>query len=126
MGEAAFDVTPDFTAQLLSIRMRGFWDDATMAAYLKAVNAAAAMLHRAGGCKFILVNMSGYPIQTRHIAEGHGALLRSSRKMPGTRVALVMQSALSKLQASRLAADSGHEIFPSEEAAMDWLMAEVV
>ena len=124
MSDAMFEVVPDVAAHLLSIRVHGFWDGATMAAYQKVLGEAVAKLQRTGGCNYILVDMTGYPIQPKQIAEAHGAILRASRKMEGTRVALVMQSALSRLQANRLAADTGHEIFPTPEAAMAWLMAD--
>lgn len=118
-----FDVTPDHDLRMLRLAVHGFWDQSVMAAYVAEVRRAMADLRRTGGCRYILVDMSGYPIQPKEIAEAHGALLRSSRNMDGIRVALVMQSVLSRLQANRLAAEAGHEIFDSREEAEAWLFA---
>lgn len=119
-----FEVTADPDLRMLRLTMRGFWDDSTMAAYLKAMRKAMGDLLRGGGCRYLLIDMTDYPIQSKQIAESHGEQLRATKQVEGMRVALVMQSALSKLQAKRVAADTGHRTFESEEAALAWLLAD--
>lgn len=119
-----FEVVADRDLRLLSVSMHGFWDDATMTAYRQTLRATMDRLQRDVGCARILIDMTGYPIQPKQIAEGHGALLRGTAQLPGLRVALVMQSALSKIQATRLAANIDHRKFDTREAALEWLLAD--
>jgi serine/threonine-protein kinase len=119
-----FEVAPDHHLRMLRIALRGFWDNATMADYMKVVREAIGGLQRVGGCRYILIDMTGYPIQSQEIAEGHAAALRIVTQAGDIRVALVMQSALSKLQASRVAADTGQRMFDTENAAQEWLLSD--
>lgn len=121
-----FEVKTDHGARLMRITLRGFWTAGTMAAYSKVVRDAMADLQRTGGCKSILINMVDFPIQSREIAEGHAENLRRVKERGGIRVALVMQSALSKLQTARVAADTGHLTFDTEADAVAWLSARRV
>ncbi|MEG3089208.1 hypothetical protein [Sphingomonas sp. PB4P5] len=119
-----FEVTIDGRRKLLHIVMQGFWNDDTMARYSEIVVQKSSELRRAEGCKRILINMSDFPIQSKKIAEGHAAFLRTVRDRGEARVALVMQSALSKLQAARVASDTGHSTFADEAEALAWLMED--
>ena len=126
MADAMFEVTPDRDLRMLRIALRGFWTRETMSDYLKVVRDGMASLQRSGGCKYILIDMTQLPIQSQEIAEAHAAQLRVVKQMGGIRVALIMQSALSKLQAARVAADTGQKTFDTEEAAQDGLLADGV
>lgn len=117
-----FEVTHDQRLGMLRVTLRGFWNGATMAGYTQAVQRCMADLRRTGGCKYVLINMIDFPIQSTQIADAHAANLRNVKRIAGVRVALVMQSALSRLQASRVAADTGHRTFATEDAALDWLL----
>lgn len=118
-----FEITIDLQLRLLRIVMRGFWDAAVMADYSTVVRHRMGDLLRTGGCRYILIDMVGFPIQSQEVAEGHAAFLRIVKNRGDTRVALVMQSALSKLQAARVASDTGHATFRTEEEAMAWLVS---
>lgn len=117
-----FEITADQDRQLLWIRMWGFWDAEMMSVYLQEVRRKLRHLQTSKGCRSILIDMTDYPIQSRDVAEGHAANLRVVRDRGEARVALVMQSALSKLQAARVAHDTGHATFPTEQDALAWLM----
>jgi len=119
-----FDVTVDPALRLMRITMRGFWSAMTMAEYSSVVRRKMGMMLSGRGCRYILIDMIDFPIQSKEIAEGHAAFLRIVSERGGTRVALVMQSALSKLQAARVASDTGHATFDSEEAAIAWLLSD--
>lgn len=116
-----FEITADQSRRLLHIRMWGFWDAATMAAYSVEVKNKMASLLRGLGCKSILIDMIDYPIQSKEIANTHADFLRVVRDRGESRVAIVMQSALSKLQASRVANDTGHRTFDTIVEAQAWL-----
>lgn len=119
-----YEINTDPAQKLLMIKVRGFWTGNTMATYRSEVGQQASTLRQAGGCKRILVDMSNYPIQSRAIADGHAAALRFARETLGARAAIVMTSALSKLQATRVATSSGHRIFSDSVTAMSWLMSD--
>lgn len=119
-----FELQADQARQMLRIVMRGFWTEETMAAYSIAVREKMAELLRGRGCRRILINMSDFAIQSQKVAEGHAANLRVVRDRGEARVALVMQSALSKLQAARVASDTGHSTFTTEAEALLWLMSD--
>lgn len=118
-----FDITTDHERHLLRIALRGFWDDTIMASYMAEVREKGAELERTGGCKYILINMVDYEIQSKEVAEAHAENLRRVKKAGVARVALVMQSALSRLQAARVAVDTGHQAFDTEDEALEWLLA---
>jgi len=116
-----YDVEIDPARKLLIIRLAGFWTPETMKAYQAEVRRKASALHRAGGCERILVDMSDYPIQSAEIAEGHASALRHAADTLCAKAAIVMTSALSKLQASRVATSTGHRFFTDETLAFAWL-----
>ncbi|MGC5799530.1 hypothetical protein [Sphingomonas sp. NFX23] len=117
-----YEISSDPARQLLIVRVSGFWTREIMATYRAEVGQQASVLRQAGGCKRILVDMSHYPIQSGDIADGHAAALRFARETLGARAAIVMTSALSRLQATRVATSSGHRLFNDDVAAMTWLM----
>jgi hypothetical protein len=119
-----FEVVADHDLRLLRITMRGFWNEQIMADYMRVVRRETGELLRTGGCRYILIDMVDFAIQAKEIAEGHANNLKIVRERGGTRVALVMQSALSKLQAARVAADTGHRTFSTEAEAMEWLLSD--
>lgn len=116
-----FDVSADHQQHLLRITLRGFWDKATMTAYSRAVRKTLAELQNREGCRRILINMLDYPIQSKEVAEGHAANLHVVKARGEAWVALVMQSGRSKLQAARIAQDTGFPTFSSEAEALGWL-----
>lgn len=118
-----FAIETDASRNLLSIIMRDFWTAQVMAEYNVAVRHAIGDLRRRGGMIHVLIDMRDFAIQSAEIAEGHAANLRAVARSGDARVALVMQSALSKLQAARVAHDTGHATFATIEAAMAWLYA---
>lgn len=117
-----FDVVADVDAAMLRIRLRGFWTIETMAAYMKDVGKAMGHLRAAGRLRHVLINMIDYPIQSKPIAEAHAANLVNAARTGNLRVALVLQSELSKLQAARVASATGHRTFATEKAALEWLL----
>jgi hypothetical protein len=119
-----FDVTPDFELRMLRITLRGFWTAETFASYMPVVRRARGELERSGGCRSILIDMVDFPIQAKEIAQAHAENLRLVRQTSDARVALVLQGALSKLQAARVASDTGYPAFRTKGEAMAWLLSK--
>lgn len=119
-----FELTADHQLRMLRIVLRGFWTEADMARYDFEVGRSMAELRNSGGCRSILIDMVDFPIQTQAIAEAHAAKLRMVKQTTDIRVALIMPSALSRIQAARVASDTGHKTFGTEGEAMAWLAGE--
>lgn len=111
---------------MMRIEVHGFWTLDTMRAYVAELGGKARALREAGGCHRILVDMSDYPIQSQAIAEAHASIINHGKTELGAVTAVVMKSALSKLQAKRMAKLAGHELFDDEPAAREWLLAQPV
>ncbi len=118
-----FKVTIEPGHHLMRIRVDGFWTDKVMADYLAELHRQVEALRPSGGCRRILVDMSNYPIQAQAIAEGHARIIHHGKTAMNARTAVVMKSALSRLQAMRVATIAGHELFADEDSARRWLMA---
>lgn len=119
----SFDVREEPGRRLLHVVLRGFWDGGVMDEYMEKVRAAIGKLRRTGGCRYVLIDMVDFPIQSKAIAEGHAENLRALKRVGDARVALVMQSALSRLQAARVASDTGQRCFGTEAEARAWLFS---
>ncbi|MDP1027092.1 hypothetical protein Q5H91_07700 [Sphingomonas sp. KR1UV-12] len=118
-----YTVTIEPALHLLRIRVAGFWSAAVMKAYVAELVRQAEALGRTGGCRRILVNMSDYPIQAQAIADGHARIIAHGKTVMKAHTAVVMKSALSRLQAMRVADLAGHELFDDEVSARRWLMS---
>ena len=121
-----FTVTIDPAYRLMRIEVHGFWTLDTMRAYVAELSGKARALEERGGRRRILVDMSDYPIQSQAIAEAHASIINHGKTEMGAVTAVVMKSALSKLQAKRMARLAGHELFDDEPAAREWLLAQPV
>jgi hypothetical protein len=121
-----FTVTNEPEHRLMRIEVHGFWTPDTMRAYLTELGAKASALGSIGGCRRILVDMSDYPIQSQAIAEGHARIIAHGKTEMRAKTAVVMTSALSKLQAKRMARLAGQELFDDEPAARHWLLAQPI
>lgn len=95
-----------------------------MPRYIAALGEQAEALVPYGGCRRILVDMSDYPIQSQAVAEGHVRIIAHGKNKMRAHTAVVMTSALSKLQAKRMANLAGHELFDDEASARAWLLAQ--
>ncbi len=119
-----YSVTIEPAHRLLRIRVDGFWSMEVMTAYVAELRQQSDALRNAGGCERILVDMSDYPIQSRAVADGHAQIIARAKAMTNTRTALVMKSALSRLQAMRVADLAGDQLFEDEASARAWLLAQ--
>lgn len=116
-----FEFEVDQSRLFLRIKLVGYWESTIWQQYKPAVQAAFEALEPMGGCRAMLIDLSVYPIQTQEIATAHQRVLETTRRTQPTRIAILAQSSLSKLQARRVAGNTGHSIFDTESAAMEWL-----
>jgi hypothetical protein len=115
----AFSTVP--TRLFLKITVAGYWDAKIWADYEPAARAAVASLATRGGCRAMLIDASGYPTQSREIADAHQKLLATTRRTRPTRIAILTSGALSRLQAKRVFELADGHVFVREEEALAWL-----
>lgn len=118
-----YTISVDPTGALMTVRMSGFWDEKTFRAYAAEVAGCTKRLLATGRFRSLLIDMSDFPIQSQAQAEMHGKLLRAGQERHGFRTAIVMRSALSRLQASRVARLTGSQLFDDVESALASLSA---
>lgn len=119
-----FEVETDHRRRLLKVTMTGFWTAETMASYYSAARKEFEALERTAGSKYVLINMAAYSVQSPKIAEEHAAYLRVFLEQGRARVAVVMPSALARMQAARVSSNLDYGIFKDEHEAMDWLFSQ--
>lgn len=119
-----FTVAIEPENRLLRIAVHGFWSEKVMREYVAELGRQTEALGHHGGCRRILVDMSDYPVQSQAIAEGHARIIAYGRTEMKAVTAVVMTSALSRLQARRIANLAGRELFDDEASAREWLLAQ--
>jgi hypothetical protein len=116
-----FELSLDRKRCLLRIKLRGFWDEATMAAYERKYRAAFVELDSLRPRRtFCIVDGSEYPVQTQEISRRHGELVAWLGPREADRAALIVANALVRMQASR-GLNERMAVFLSEGEAMEWL-----
>ena len=113
-----FDIAIDPARKLMTVKVAGFWDQRTFKSYAAEAAARSEELRRSGGFDYLLIDMSDFPIQAAAVAEMHGSLLRVAQDSYGVKAAVVMRSALSRLQAARVAKLTGNDLFDDANAAL--------
>lgn len=113
-----FDIGIDPVRKLMTVKVAGFWDQRTFKSYAAEAAARSEELRRSGGFNYLLIDMSYFPVQAAAVAEMHGSLLRAAQEGYGVKAAVVMRSALSRLQAARVAKLTGNELFDDADTAL--------
>lgn len=117
-----YTVTVEPEHHLMRIEVVDFWPVSIIPHYVAELNRQIGALELSGGCQRILVDMTRYPIQSQAVAKAHAKIIAYGRNDLKALTAVVMTSALSKLQAKRMANLAGHELFEDEESARAWLL----
>lgn len=119
-----YALTIEPARDLMRIKVAGFRSAAVMTAYIAEERRQVEALGRSGGCQRILVDMSQYPIQASEIAEAHAKIIARGKKVMKARTAVVMTSALSRMQAMRVTDLAAAELFDDELSARRWLLSK--
>lgn len=117
-----YNISIDRTRHLMMVAVSGFWTEDTFKAYANEAARRSDELSRSGGFKSLLIDMSEFPLQAKAIADLHGELLLTAQQRYGVAAAVVMRSALSRLQAARVAKLTGNDLFDDVGGALAALM----
>jgi hypothetical protein len=113
-----FNIAIDPARKLMTVEVSGFWDERTFKDYAAEAAIRSEELRYSGGFDFVLIDMSDFPIQAQAVAEMHGRLLKAAQNGYGVKAAVVMRSALSRLQAARVARLTGKDLFDEAGTAL--------
>ncbi len=123
-ADHAFRIIVDPAVKLVDITIQGFWTPADLARFDTVLRAMLVELSAAGcpmGNQLTLFDTTAYNVQSQDIAAGMAALA-GDPTIASRKVAVVVVSALLKLQAHRAA--PGYRTFDNHDAARAWLFAD--
>ena len=117
------DIEHDEALGILRCVSRGSTAAAELALFAqKAVMLQARARARHGRC-LILVDASETAVHSQEMAT-HFSTLAAAKSEPGDRSAIIIQSAIAKLQSQRMAPKDSTAYFTNEADALAWLLAD--
>ncbi len=119
-----FEVSVDLGRKLLTLRMRGFWDNATFEAFATEFSRALQQLHRAGGCEYALVDGSEFAVQSRDILGRFADVMSQNERFLAKRTASIIPTELNRMQAARVGDSLDRRDFSTRAEAEAWLFGE--
>jgi hypothetical protein len=120
----AFDLVVDRSRDLLIVTKRGYWDIALTERFADAFRGALRRMRVGGGCRYCLVDATDFAIQSNEVSLALQALVESFDPQCPGRMAGVVSSSLSKLQASRHGATGTRQVFAARAQAEAWLFSD--
>ena len=119
----AYSIETDQQKRLISIVMRGYWDQPTFDLFAAEYERAMIGMYCSGGLTYALVDGREFAVQARTISEQFAAVIARCKPYHARRTASVVPAHLNKLQAER--AGNGGELiahyFTDMDAAKAWL-----
>lgn len=119
--EPKFDVSYDRASRTLHWTMRGFWTMADVTAFAVALRQAITLLGSPPHVYDALCDSRTFPVQSAAVSAALGQINDIGRTMRSGRTAIVVGSAINKLQAQRTLVDPDLRIFLTLDEATAWL-----
>lgn len=117
-----FAIHVDWSRRIIRMTIRGYWDQPTLAAFTRALEAEEGRLRPEAGEFAYLCDARALKIQSKDVGTLWTSFL-TLRNPRGLRTAVVVSSALSRLQIERVAGTSNRRVFVELGEALDWLAA---
>jgi hypothetical protein len=117
-----YSVKVDKNNCLIDIKLTGFWSNRTMSDYVSTLNNEFRQIGSSGRGLRIIVDMSDYPVQSVEVVQKHANLMDHGTRVMGAKIAIILKSALARMQATRLVANQGQRSFTSKSLALAWLL----
>ena len=124
-GAVGYELTFDEGTRVITMRARGFWDDAMAARFRDSFDALWRSIDTSEPT-YVLADVSQYPAQRDSVQAVHAGLMQRGREMGVKRSANLVSAALTSMQIRRLSKESGlveHSFFKDETEALKWLLA---
>jgi hypothetical protein len=120
----AYLVTVDKARCLITLTMRGFWDEATFDRFAAAYVKALGELRDADGCTHALVDGREFAVQSTEIAQRFQELITAMAPISAKRTATVVPAQLNKMQAERTGGALQVRMFSDMAEAGAWLFSD--
>ena len=118
-----FIIEVDRSKGLISARAYQFWTLGILEQFEARVRAEQDAIRRSGKKPLFLIDVREHGVQSREVVEGlqkfaDNAVCRA------TKTAVIVESALYRLQATRIGSVPSHATFRDEHEALDWLLKD--
>ncbi|HEX7667463.1 MAG TPA: hypothetical protein VF407_23185 [Polyangiaceae bacterium] len=122
--DVGYRISFDARSRVITLRLRGFWDEAITGAFRKDFLAFWKAADRSRPY-LVLADLSRYPTQRAPVQQVHAELMSKGKAMGVVRSANLVDATLTSMQIRRLSEQSGLEVFSffqDEQAALAWLV----
>jgi hypothetical protein len=117
-----YTIEMDADRRLMRVTLYGFWKTEMVAMFLEEVEHKEGKLRAAGKPYFVITDLTGFPVQTRAIADELEHHLKAWSNA-GSYSAIVSSSVLAELQVKRIAEGGNRKYFHSDHDAIEWLVS---
>ncbi len=118
-----YEISLDKDRKLLRVVMTGLWDIQTLDRFEVEREAAVRGAGWRSGEYGYLLDLRGHPVQPRDVSAKGGEYYRTFQPRP-RKLALIITSALARMQVTRVIKGMQERFFDNEEAALAWLAEE--
>jgi hypothetical protein len=115
-----YEISLDKDRKLLRAVFTGLWDIQTLDRYEVEREAAVRGAGWRSGEYDYLLDLRGHPVQPKEVAAKGDEHYRNFQPRP-RKLALIVTSALARMQVTRVVKGTQERFFDNEEAALDWL-----
>ena len=119
-----FTIARDASGSLIRYAVRGFWDEATVDRFCRALEAEVVRASIGGRRPRVLADATGFAVQRPIVAKAFETAMFRTIVPRVDRLAILVGSALAKLQVERGAVGPNLRTFLNEAEALAWLNAE--
>ena len=123
MNTLPFIIEVDRSSGLIRATAYEFWTLAILDQFKARVQSEQEAIRRSGQRPLFLIDVRQHGVQSREVVEGLQAFAKSAN-CRATKTAVVVESALYRLQAARIGSEPDHAIFRSDDEARGWLLAK--
>ncbi len=120
---SAYSIETDAKRRMLSIVMRGYWDQPTFDHFAAEYSDTMRMMHRSGGLALALIDGREFAVQSSEISEQFRDVIARNQPYHAKRTATVVPTHLNKLQAERAGEKLIACYFIDMDEAKAWLFA---
>jgi len=116
-----FEIDVDEKAGVVRMVLRGFWTLADLHAFGAQLAEAVGRAARRHAIFALISDSTGFKIQSAEVSEAFGRMMGAGNRVHAGPSAIVVGSALNKLQAERLLGSPRVRIFTDFDAAVRWV-----
>jgi len=119
-----YSIETDPARRLLTIVMRGYWDQPTFDQFAGEYSQTIRAMHASGRLHFALIDGRDFAVQARQISDQFRDLIAAHQSYVAPRTATVVPTHLNKLQAERTGEAIAARYFTDMAEAEAWLFSE--